>query len=103
MSAAGSEHIDELLQWAKENGSSLNPSVEVYNDRITGFSFRAKDTISKGTQLGECAYETTISWLNAIEASDRFPSHSQSFPADFLDFLSQNDPNVIGYFFLIQQ
>lgn len=104
MSTVAADHIGDLLDWAKHNGSLLYPEVEIYHDNLTGLSFRAANDIPKSTLLVECAYETTLSYLNAVQASAQFSLHSSNpFPAKFLNALSQDDANVIGYFFLVQQ
>ena len=99
-----SKMSQHLLEWAKHNKSHLHSSVEIYQDDVTGLSFRATHDIGAATSLVECSYETTLSYLNAIQASPIFSRHGAiPFPADFLNTLSRDDPNIIGYFFLIQQ
>ncbi|KAI9046690.1 hypothetical protein LZ554_009429 [Drepanopeziza brunnea f. sp. 'monogermtubi'] len=99
MAAANTEG---LLEWAKANGTSLSPNVEIYNDDVTGLSFRAADDIPSSTSLVNCSYTTTLSYLNAAEVSP-FQRHSAPFPTNFLDGLRREDPNVVGHFFLMQQ
>ena len=105
MAAGNIAHVKDLLSWAKRNHSLIHQSVEIYFDDVTGLSFRAAhDDIAAQTSLVDCAYETTLSYLNAIEATTAFSRRgSNLFPADFLDVLSQENPNIIGYFFLVQQ
>ncbi|KAH6711140.1 hypothetical protein BKA61DRAFT_488877 [Leptodontidium sp. MPI-SDFR-AT-0119] len=94
-----------LTGWAQEHGTTLDPNVEIYHDPITGLSFRALQNITPGTKLVQCSFQTTLSYLNTIEASPSFQSHSHSppFPQQFIDTLKVDDPNIIGHFFLIQQ
>jgi hypothetical protein len=103
MSRENSE-IKDLLLWAKSNLTSLHPSVEVYQDATTGLSFRATKDIPPGTNFVRCSYETTLSYLNAIQLSSDFQRHdSQPFPSGFIDAMTPEDPNIIGHFFLVQQ
>ena len=37
--------IQALAGWAQEHGTSLAPDVEVYQDPVTGLSFRARQNI----------------------------------------------------------
>lgn len=104
MTSVDTDQVGELLTWAKHNGSFLHPEIEIYFDNLTGLSFRAVRDIPTATPLVDCAYKTTLSYLNAIQASPQFSLHdSESFPANFLNTLSRDDANVIGYFFLVQQ
>ncbi|CZT47611.1 uncharacterized protein RSE6_08193 [Rhynchosporium secalis] len=98
-----STRIQALVSWAQGHGTSLHPQVEIYHDSITGMSFRALQDILPGSKLVDCSFRTTLSYLNAIEASPVFLSHSPPFPPHFIDALKIDDPNVIGHFFLIQQ
>jgi len=103
MSQANPE-IDELLLWARSNHTSLHSSVEVYEDEITGLSFKAAKEIPPGTNFVSCSYETTLSYLNAIQLSSEFQLHgSQPFPPGFVEALTPEYPNIIGHFFLVQQ
>ncbi|KAG4438929.1 hypothetical protein IFR05_005609 [Cadophora sp. M221] len=100
-----SPSIQALTGWAEEHGTTLDPNVEIYHDPITGLSFRAFQNIPPGTKLANCSFQTTLSYLNTIEASPSFQSHSHSppFPRQFIDTLKVDDPNIIGHFFLVQQ
>ncbi|TVY40367.1 Ribosomal lysine N-methyltransferase [Lachnellula occidentalis] len=96
--------IEGLLQWATSNHTSLHPSVEIFQDAITGLSFKAVQDVPSGTNFVSCSYQTTLSYLNVAEISSDFGCHgSQPFPSEFIDVLSSEDPNIIGHFFLIQQ
>lgn len=96
--------IDTLLQWATANNTSLHPNVEIYQDAITGLSFRATGDIKSGSDIVSCSYGTTLSFLNSVELSSKFDCHgSQLLPSGFIDALSPEDPHVIGHFFLMQQ
>ncbi|TVY75688.1 Ribosomal lysine N-methyltransferase set10 [Lachnellula suecica] len=96
--------IDGLLKWARSNYTTLYSSVEIYQDPVTGLSFRAAQDIPPGTNFVSCSYQTTLSYLNAIHASSDFQRHdSQPFPSEFIDGLTPDDPNIIGHFFLMQQ
>ena len=96
--------IESLLRWAEANHTSLHPSVEIFHDTVTGLSFKAAKEVSSGTNFVSCSYQTTLSYLNAVQPSSEFKRHgSQPFPAEFIDALSPEDPNIIGHFFLMQQ
>lgn len=93
-----------LLHWAEVNHTSLHPHVEIYQDPVTGLSFRAVENIPKDDNLVNCSYHTVLSYLNAIDACPQFSLHgSPSFPVEFLNTLEQDNPHIIGHFFLIQQ
>jgi hypothetical protein len=95
--------IQNLVYWAKSHQAYLHPDVEIYEDPVTGFSFRAVKDIPPSSQLVTCTYQLSLSYLNAVE-SPHFQHHqSESFPEEFLESLSQDDPNIIGHFFLMQQ
>jgi protein-histidine N-methyltransferase len=96
--------IRNLVGWAGEHQTSLHQDVEVYQDHLTGLSFRAKKSLPPGTVIVNSSYQTTLSYLNAISASPVFQNHeSVLFPPTFIDALKQEDPNIIGHFFLVQQ
>jgi hypothetical protein len=96
--------IESLLQWAKTNHTSLHPSVEIFQDAITGLSFKAAQDIPSRTNFVSCSYQTTLSYLNAVQLSSKFDRHgSQPFPSEFIDTLNPEDSNIIGHFFLMQQ
>lgn len=98
--------IQDLLGWAEEHGTVLHKSVEIYHDQVTGFSFRATQDIPSGTKLVKCSYGTTLSYLNTITPTRPYQvpiPHPGQLPAQFIDNLKQDDPNIIGHFFLMQQ
>ncbi|KAG4028684.1 hypothetical protein MFRU_020g01230 [Monilinia fructicola] len=96
------EEIQNLLEWATTSGAYLHPNVEVYKDAITGLSFRAQQAIPPQTSIVRCSYKISLSYLNAIGTYSQFPS-TDFFPTEFLEALKQDDPNIIGHFFLVQQ
>jgi len=95
--------IQALAGWAQEHGTSLAPDVEVYQDPVTGLSFRARQNIPPGTKMVDCSFRTTLSYLNTIELCSSFQTRSLPFPPEFIDCLNADDPNIIGHFFLMQQ
>jgi hypothetical protein len=97
--------IDELLQWARLHNTSLHESVIVYQDPVTGLSFKASEDIPPGTRLATSSYETSLSYLNAAGSSAHFKSHSSegAFPQAFIEALRIDNPHIIGHFFLVQQ
>jgi hypothetical protein len=103
MASQSEADVEALLSWSFQQGSSLAPPVEIYHDDSSGLSFRAREGIVSGTELISARYETTLSWLNVISTSSDVVRDGHGFPREFVEFFSQNDPNVIGHFFLIQQ
>lgn len=96
--------IQDLVDWALSCQTTLHPGVEIYQDPVTGFSFRATKDLPPSTKVVSCSYQTTLSYLNAISASSLFPNHdSVPFPPEFIEALKEDDPNIIGHFFLVQQ
>lgn len=93
---------EKLVFWASSLGTQLHPDVEIYDDPVTGLSFRARKEIPSQTKLVNCSYRVTISYLNAVNTPGFF-RHGEAFPEQFLDSLSPGDPNIIGHFFLMQQ
>ncbi|KAE8441412.1 hypothetical protein EG329_005001 [Mollisiaceae sp. DMI_Dod_QoI] len=94
--------VKELVQWAKIKGTTLDKRVEIYEDPITGLSFRALDTIPPGSKLGISSPTTALSYLNAIGGLGFSRYNSPSFPKEFITDL-KNKPHIIGNFFLVQQ
>jgi hypothetical protein len=95
------EAIQNLLSWADASGTSLHQNVEIYQDQLTGLSFKAKERIDPETKLVDCSPELSLSCLNAFNYPN-FPRHGEALPLEFLYGLMQM-PHVIGNFFLIQQ
>ncbi|KAE9366045.1 SET domain-containing protein [Stipitochalara longipes BDJ] len=102
--ADDAETIRTLVEWASKYEIPLHSQVEVYQDPVTGLSFRARENLSPGTKIVDCSYQISLSYLNAISPSSLFPRHeSEPFPPDFIEHLEQEDPHIIGHFFLVQQ
>ncbi|KAF7856995.1 hypothetical protein EAF04_009755 [Stromatinia cepivora] len=97
-----SEDIQKLVEWATNSGAYLHPDVEIYKDAITGLSFKAQKTIPPQTSIVRCSYQISLSYLNAVGTYSQSPS-MEPFPIEFLEALKQDDPNIIGHFFLVQQ
>ncbi|EDO03510.1 hypothetical protein SS1G_05991 [Sclerotinia sclerotiorum 1980 UF-70] len=96
------EDIQHLVQWTTRSGAYLHPDVEIYKDAVTGLSFKAQKTIPPQTSIVRCSYQISLSYLNAVGNYSQFPS-TEPFPIEFLETLKQDDPNIIGHFFLMQQ
>lgn len=94
--------IQALIHWGGVHQSHLHHNVEIYQDPLTGLSFRAVNNHPPGTTVVTASHQISLSYLNAIEAPG-FIRHSEPFPEEFLSALSKDDPNIIGHFFLIQQ
>jgi hypothetical protein len=95
--------IEGLLSWARNLGTTLHPSVQIYQDPLTGLSFGALEDIPPQMKLVNCSYEVTISYLNAVDAPGFARRSRKIFPRNFLDALGSENPNIIGHFFLMQQ
>ncbi|KAK0110559.1 hypothetical protein ONS96_002164 [Cadophora gregata f. sp. sojae] len=95
--------VQALVNWGQVHGTSLDPGVEIYQDPITGLSFRSLRSIPPGTKLVNCSFKTTLSYLNTTEITSYFLSRSPPFPSKFINTLKKDDPNIIGHFFLVQQ
>lgn len=94
---AADERISTLVKWATSQGASLHPSVEVYDDPITGFSFRVKEgspTLESWDRIVSLPSTLTLSYLNAVQ------DESAPFRGAFM---AQTPPHVIGRFFLMWQ
>ncbi|KAK3313106.1 hypothetical protein B0H66DRAFT_386093 [Apodospora peruviana] len=116
MKDADQKRITELSEWAQRHGAKLNPSLEIYNDDITKFSLRVKETASplpttsdaqNGFGAVSCPLSTTLSFLNAVAAGpvSLSPQTQEerpgpAFPPQIMDTVP---PHVIGRFFLIKQ
>jgi hypothetical protein len=94
--------IEDLVEWAGITGTHLHKDVEIYHDPVTGLSFRAKKPIPANTTVVTSHHTSSLSYLNAVGTYSNFRT-PKSFPDEFLQTLKKDDPNVIGYFFLMQQ
>jgi len=93
-----------LVNWASKYEIPLHSQVEVYQDPVTGLSFRAREDLLPGTKIVDCSYKLSLSYLNAISAAPDFPRHwSVPFPPEFIEHMEQENPHIIGHFFLMQQ
>jgi len=99
---AVTSEIQDLINWGIANNAVLNSDIEIYRDSVTGLSFKATQDLPPKSQVVTCSYNTSLSYLNAIQAPG-FPSRSPPLPPHFLEILSEEDPHIIGHFFLMQQ
>ncbi|KAK3386087.1 hypothetical protein B0H63DRAFT_560546 [Podospora didyma] len=101
--------FDALSEWAQQHGAKLHPSLEIYDDDITKFSIRAKETATDALEPGfaafSCPLPITLSYLNALVGGPITPSAppGQKEPAFPPRFISTLPPHVVGRFFLMQQ
>lgn len=90
------EKISGLLDWATAHGAVLHPSVEIYNDPVTGLSFRVRQDATTSLPPWEpivhLPTKLSFSYLNALPDSPNFDS-SQSLPQELI---AQTPPHVIG-------
>ncbi|RFU34418.1 hypothetical protein B7463_g1906, partial [Scytalidium lignicola] len=125
-----SHPLDGLLVWAMNHGAYMHPLVELFQDPIKGWGFkivpanmwpkpeeitnqedrdsivagRAIHVVPAGTRVVTCPYTISLSYLNAVGASDSFTLHlSTPFPDSFLNEVGKHAPSVVGNFFLVQQ
>jgi hypothetical protein len=94
--------IQDLIDWGRLHRSNLHSNIEIYQDPVTGLSFRARSDHASGSTVVTSSHRISLSFLNAIEESG-FHRHCEPFPVQFLKTLSEDDPNIIGHFFLVQQ
>lgn len=98
---------DLLVEWAHENGATLDPKVEVYQGEY-GTSLRVKrpkgltpaSPLPPNSSIVSCSYGISLSYLNALDEFSELPSRSPPMPKQFLE---EVDPHTIGRFFLMQQ
>ena len=96
--------IQNLMQWASSYQAYLHPDVEIYDDPVTGLSFKAVKNIPLSSKLVTCPFQISLSYLNAIQTCSYFLHHQlESFPTEFMESLGEDDPNIVGHFFLMQQ
>ena len=93
----GTTRIATLVDWATSHGASLHPSVQVYDDPATGFSFRVEPSSSSPLAPWERVVglptSLSLSYLNAVSPEPAFHS----------EFLSKTPPHVVGRLFLAKQ
>ncbi|KAH7165453.1 hypothetical protein EDB81DRAFT_253360 [Dactylonectria macrodidyma] len=100
---ATSEHALALVAWATSHGARLHPSVEVYQDEVTGLSFRVKPDSETGTkpwdQIVSLPTSLSLSYLDALpgRASPERDGQAPAFPPSFME---QTPPHVVGRFVL---
>ncbi|CAP64756.1 uncharacterized protein PODANS_5_10200 [Podospora anserina S mat+] len=101
--------FDTLQRWAQDHGAALHPSLEVYEDDVTGYSLRVKPSASEALAPGFCAVTChvaiTLSYINALIDGpiSRAPQNKEQRPAFPPQFMSSNPPHVIGRFFLVKE
>ncbi|KAK3317182.1 hypothetical protein B0T19DRAFT_434415 [Cercophora scortea] len=112
MNSRDQKRFDELISWAKQNGASLHPSLEIYLDDVTKYSVRVKpsaqqDDFLPGSTAIACPFSTTLSFLNAVVGGpttvSASPDTHHEQPAFPPRFMNEVPPYVIGRFFLVQQ
>jgi protein-histidine N-methyltransferase len=95
-----------LVEWARGHGAVLHPSIEIYRDATTGYSFRVASSAEDGLHPGDivvtCPMNITLSYLNALD-SPQGCFHRDATPGFPQVFLDELPPYVVGRFFLIKQ
>lgn len=89
----------DLVTWARENGTEVG-AVSIESSVESGLLLRATKDIQPGSKIVGCSYKTMLSYLNVALDST---SAEEVFPEKFVKALEIEDPNIIGYFFLVQQ
>ncbi|KAK0736040.1 hypothetical protein B0T21DRAFT_366177 [Apiosordaria backusii] len=109
MKEADHSRFENLRQWAESHGATLNPSLEIYEDDITGYSLRVKPSANERLAPGFCAVSChvaiTLSYVNSLIDGpiDNSARHHEQGPAFPSQFMSSNPPHVIGRFFLVKE
>lgn len=105
MKVAERRRFKALVEWSCQHGAELHPSLEIYHDNVTGFSFRARNSLEPGFRAVACPVSTTLSYLNAVvDGPINLSSSSSRPPAAFpARFMETTPPHVIGRFFLIKE
>lgn len=93
------ERIQTLISWGQENGVKLHPSVEVYQDELTGLSFRVKQDAQEN--VGE--YETIISIPSTITLSFTDAVGEKSPFKNKEQLIARLEPHVIGRLMLMRE
>ncbi|KAK7429035.1 hypothetical protein QQZ08_004442 [Neonectria magnoliae] len=87
----------QLSAWATSHGARLHPSVQVYQDAVTGLSFR----VNPDAEAGPRPFEPIVSLPTALALSylNALPGRNdpRPFPARFL---AETPPHVVGRFVL---
>ncbi|KAK2595417.1 hypothetical protein QQS21_006891 [Conoideocrella luteorostrata] len=94
--------ITTLVDWAVSHGAALHPAIEIYQDALTGLSFRVKPSASGDVQpyepIVQLPTSLTLSYFNAV--SEQKAAAPDAFPAEFL---ARTTPHVVGRLFLIKE
>lgn len=113
MNETDQARFNALLEWSEAHGGTVNPTLEVYKDDVTGFSMRVKPsstvgidaTVKSGEEVLACPLSTSLSFLNATTGGPILSGQSERaearpvFPQRFMDI----QPHLIGHFFLMKQ
>jgi hypothetical protein len=109
MKESDQQRFHTLVGWSQAHGAALHPSLEIYQDNVTKFSLRVKESVGDGLEPGftavTCPVTTTLSFLNAliggpVGLSSSLSEQTAAFPPRFM---SSIPPHVIGRFFLIKE
>lgn len=109
MKESDKTRFDALLEWSREHGAELHPSIEICYDDVTKYSLRVKDSVENGLEAGfkavTCPVSTTLSFLNALVDGPigLNPSSGKGTAAFPPQFMTSIPPHVIGRFFLIKE
>ncbi|KAL6875814.1 hypothetical protein HDV57DRAFT_502204 [Trichoderma longibrachiatum] len=91
------DRISLLLSWATSNGTTLHPSVQIYDDPTTGLSFRVSPSSSSSlppyAPIVSLPTNLSLSYLNALHPTPAFPK----------SFLAKSPPHVVGRLLLIKE
>jgi SET domain len=110
-----------LVTWAASHGAHIHEKVEIYEDDQYGISLRVRGTgslsssdpaevqvqpantlrgLPKNSRVVSCPFVLSMSYLNALDVIPDLKAHSPRFPESFFRSI---EPQVVGYFFLMQQ
>lgn len=93
------DRIKALVDWGLANGAKLHPSVEIYQDELTGLSFRVKPDAQESVE----EYETIISIPSTITLSFTDAVGDKSPFKNKEELLARLEPHIIGRLMLMRE
>ncbi|KKA30936.1 hypothetical protein TD95_004336 [Thielaviopsis punctulata] len=105
----------ELIDWAKENGATLNDAVTINHSPESGARFVATANVPRSAPIVSCPMNLTLSYLNLLTPPpapfrDPYAGASSAPPPSTVAnvpfppaFLANTPPHVLSRFLLMQQ
>ncbi len=103
------ERLQILLQWATSHGASLHDSVEIYDDAITGYSFRVRPSsttsLAPWERVVSLPTSISLSYLNVLsplnqQQQQQAVDGNGGLPSEVI---ASTPPHVLGRLFLAKQ